>query len=348
MLKNTYSKLVSGEKLTVAYFGGSITEGAGSTDKKTKGWRSHTTNWLRATYPESEIVEVNATIGGTGSDLGVFRMDEDVLRYSPDLLFIEFATNDTAFCGCEEYEEAIVRRVLKNSPKTDIVLVLTCTRAIFEKQLRGEYSDSYVSYHVLADRYGLPLVDIGEEINTRVRAGEGDYMTYTKDSVHPNDLGHTLLAAAAIRFLARELTLPLPVRHEKYEGARLINASEIKDTDFEYVDEDFVGESGKRGHGYLFASRAEQHIKVRFVGTTVGAIYLTAHDSGDVKWRIDGGEYKTKRLWDEYALRFDRVNYVVFDNTLAEGEHTLEIVSTGQTDARADGANVKISAIMVS
>ena len=348
MLKNTYSKLIAGEKVTVAYFGGSITEGAGSTDKKTKGWRSHTTNWLRKTYPDSEIVEVNATIGGTGSDLGVFRMDEDVLRYSPDLLFIEFSVNDTSFVGCEEYEEAIIRRALKNSPKTDIVLVVTCTKAIFEKQLRGEYSDSYISYHVLAEHYGLPLVDIGEEINTRVRAGQGDYMTYTKDSVHPNDLGHTILAQAAIRFLARELTLPLPVRREKYADAHLLSAADIRDTDFDYVDEDFVGESGKRGHGFLSASRAGQYIKVKFVGTTVGAIYLVAHDSGDIKWRIDGGEFKTWRLWDEYALRFDRVGCVIFGNSLDNGEHTLEIVATGETDERSDGANVRISAIMVS
>lgn len=348
MLKNTYSKLAAKKDITVAYFGGSITEGAGSTDKKTKGWRSHTTNWLIEKYPDSKITEINATIGGTGSDLAIFRLDDDVLKYSPDLLFIEFCTNDTAVDGCEEYEEAIIRRVLKSSPMTDIVLVRTFTRAIYEKSLRGEYSDSYRSYSALAQRYDLPIIEIGEEINSRVSSGEGDYMTYTKDSVHPNDLGHKILAAAAIRFLERELVLPLPIRREKYENTRLITAGDIVNTDFDYVDEPFVGENGRRGFGYLTARGENHHICVKFSGTAVGIIYMTAHDSGDIKWRIDGGEFTTKRLWDEYALRFDRINYVVFANDLEHGEHTLEVVTTGQSDERSHGTTVKISAFMVS
>ena len=163
MLKNTYAKLKNGEDVTVAYIGGSITEGAGSTDKKTRGWRSLTTAWLKETYPSSDITEINATIGGTGSDLAVFRLDRDVLKYSPDLLFIEFAVNDTGVSGCEEYEEAMIRRVLKTSPLTDVVLVLTCTKSIFERSLKGEYSDSRISYEVLSEHYDLPLLDIGED-----------------------------------------------------------------------------------------------------------------------------------------------------------------------------------------
>ena len=348
MLKNTYKKLISGEDVTVAYFGGSITEGAGSTDKKTKGWRSLVTNWLIETYPKSKITEVNATIGGTGSKPGIFRMDEDVLDHSPDLLFIEFATNDSDIPGCEEYEEALIRRTLKKSPKTDIVLVLTSTQRLFEKTLRGEFYDSYRAYHVLSEHYGIPLLDIGEEINTRVRAGEGDYMTYTKDSVHPNDLGHRMLAAAAIRFLKSELELPIPVRREKYENARVIDAKDVKDTDFAYVDEPFVGENGRRGHGYLTAVGAGRYIKMKYTGTVVGIIFKTAHDSGDIKWRVDGGEYSTLRLWDEYALRFDRINYKLLGDELSCGEHTLEIVTTGEHDERADGATVEIGSILVS
>ena len=348
MLKNTYSKLISGEDVTVAYFGGSITEGAGSTDKRTKGWRSHVTNWLAETYPKSKITEINATIGGTGSKPAIFRMDEDVLCHAPDLLFIEYAVNDSEMPFCEEYEEALIRRTLRTSPTTDIVLVLTCTQRIFERILRGDYPDSFRSYRVLSEHYGIPLIDIGEEINTRIRAGEGDYMTYTKDSVHPNDLGHTMLAAAAIRFLKSELDLPLPVRREKYENARVIDASDVTDTDFTYVDEDFVGENGTRGHGYLTASGAGHYIRVKYTGTVVGIIFSTAHDSGDIKWRVDGGEYHTMRLWDEYALRFDRINYKLLGDELEFGEHTLEILTTDDHDERADGANVAISSICVA
>ncbi len=349
MLKNTYAKLKNGEDVTVAYIGGSITEGAGSTDKKTRGWRSLTTAWLKETYPSSDITEINATIGGTGSDLAVFRLDRDVLKYSPDLLFIEFAVNDTGVSGCEEYEEAMIRRVLKTSPLTDVVLVLTCTKSIFERSLKGEYSDSRISYEVLSEHYDLPLLDIGEEINSRVRAGEGDYMTYTKDSVHPNDLGHRILASAATRFLSRELDLPLPVRREKFETARVVPAADISDTDLSLVDEPFAGENGLCGHGFLYSDgTAGQSIKLEFTGMTVGIVYLTAKDSGDIRWRIDGGEYKNLRLWDEYALRFDRVNYAILAKDLSGGRHTVEIVVTGESDERSKGKTVRIAAFLVA
>jgi lysophospholipase L1-like esterase len=72
--------------VTVAYLGGSITA--------MNGWRNKTTDWLRTTYPGATFKEIHAAIGGTGSDLGVFRLGRDVLAHKPDLLFVEFATND--------------------------------------------------------------------------------------------------------------------------------------------------------------------------------------------------------------------------------------------------------------
>lgn len=348
MLKNTYAKLKEGKEVNIAYFGGSITEGAGSTDKKSKGWRSLTTNWIRDTYPNSKITEINATIGGTGSKPAIFRLEEDVLQYAPDLLFIEFMTNDSEMPGCEQYEEAIIRQTMKNSPTTDIVLVLTCTQRIYEKMLRDEYPDSYHSYHVLSKHYNIPLLDIGEEINTRVRSNEGNYMTYTKDSVHPNNLGHTLLANAAIQFLKTELELPFPIHHEKYNSARIIDAKDVLDTDFKYVDKPFIGENGQRGFGYLIASGAGHHIKISFTGTTVGIIYMTARNSGNIKWSVDNGEFETKCFWDEYALRFDRINYKLFATDLEFGSHTFEIITTGEHDVQSEGDEIIISSILVA
>jgi len=83
---HTMAKINAGQEVTVAYLGGSITA--------MNGWRNKTTEWLRATYPRASFKEVHAAIGGTGSDLGVFRLGRDVLAHHPDLLFVEFATND--------------------------------------------------------------------------------------------------------------------------------------------------------------------------------------------------------------------------------------------------------------
>lgn len=83
---NLLSKLRSDtdEEIRIGYLGGSITA-AGS------GWRSKSLGWLRERFPDRKIEEINAAIGGTGSDLGVFRLEQDMLQHEPDLLFVEFA-----------------------------------------------------------------------------------------------------------------------------------------------------------------------------------------------------------------------------------------------------------------
>src|SRR5438067_2039792 len=73
-------------EIKVAYLGGSITAQA--------GYRVKSLAHFRTMFPEAKFSEINAAIGGTGSDLGVFRVKQDVLDQHPDLMFVEFAVND--------------------------------------------------------------------------------------------------------------------------------------------------------------------------------------------------------------------------------------------------------------
>src|SRR6478672_2832180 len=88
-LNNLSHKLKSenSDSLTIAFIGGSITEAK-------DGWRDQTMDWFQKHYPQQNIKQINAGIGGTGSSLGVYRINEQVLQNNPDLVFIEFAVND--------------------------------------------------------------------------------------------------------------------------------------------------------------------------------------------------------------------------------------------------------------
>src|SRR5262249_10721437 len=59
----------AGAEIRIAYFGGSITA--------QNGWRPKTLAHFQKTYPNAKFSEINAAIGGTGSDLGVFRLKQD-------------------------------------------------------------------------------------------------------------------------------------------------------------------------------------------------------------------------------------------------------------------------------
>ncbi|MCM8528799.1 MAG: SGNH/GDSL hydrolase family protein, partial [Lentisphaeraceae bacterium] len=85
-IPNFIKKLKDGKQVKIGYLGGSITA--------QPGYRVLSRKWFQEKYPKAKVEEINAAIGGTGSELGVFRVDYDVLQHKPDLLFIEFAVND--------------------------------------------------------------------------------------------------------------------------------------------------------------------------------------------------------------------------------------------------------------
>jgi hypothetical protein len=110
-LPNFFAKAAAGADVKVAYLGGSITA--------QPGYRIKTLAHFKSEYPKAKFQEINAAIGGTGSDLGVFRLEHDVFEGKPDLLFVEFAVNDG---GAKPEEiiramEGIVRKTWKTFPE---------------------------------------------------------------------------------------------------------------------------------------------------------------------------------------------------------------------------------------
>lgn len=77
-LENKLSKALQGEKITVAYLGGSITEGVGGTPDTCYAKLSF--DYIAENYGKGDNVEyVNAGVSGTPSILGNLRVQKDVL-----------------------------------------------------------------------------------------------------------------------------------------------------------------------------------------------------------------------------------------------------------------------------
>lgn len=67
-----------GETLSVAFFGGSLTWGAQATDPQRTSYWALVSQRLKQTYPKAHFEFWDAAIGGTGSQLGAFRLERDV------------------------------------------------------------------------------------------------------------------------------------------------------------------------------------------------------------------------------------------------------------------------------
>ena len=208
-LPRTFERLRAQKQLAVGYFGGSISEGAGASDAAQTSWRALTTAWFACQFPGADIREVSAALGGTGSPLGAFRLQNDLLRFAPDLTFIEFAVNDD-FDGQAQAArarrralEGIVRRIRANLPQSEIVFTYTLTESMSRALGSDGLPRSTQLHEEIARHYAIPAVNVGQALLEQIAAGAGDWPHFTTDGVHPNDAGYRVYADAVQEFLAQ-------------------------------------------------------------------------------------------------------------------------------------------------
>lgn len=238
----------------IAYLGGSITE--------QNGWRILSFEYLRDLYWDAEIKRIDAAIGGTGSFLGVFRIDQDVLKFKPDLIFIEFAVNDRNIPSNEirRSMEGIVRKTRRALPETDLCFVYTIVKPDLEALFHGKMSRAASVMEEVADYYEIPSVHMGVRVaelakqgkllfqakreNMRIVSGAAlnisadipvtsdGKIPFSPDGVHPyENTGHVLYMDALKHALPEFLKagspgkhpLPLPIAENNYEYTKMLS-----------------------------------------------------------------------------------------------------------------------------
>ena len=355
MLENTLYKLKEEKSLKIAYFGGSITEGVGASDRSRFSWASRTTAWFKKSFPDAKIEELNASIGGTGSDFGVARVDDQVIGpFHPDLIFIEFVTNDSIwqYHNIQANVEGIVRKLRRDNRYIDIVLPFACTVSDDESLTDGNNFESRSAHSSVAYHFGdIPMIEMGEALRVETIKAGGDWMTYTTDSIHPNDKGYEILSDTVIRHLSGYLlTKKTPARLKENALPKVISRSDrsyaysfgLEDI---YHSSDFVRVDKKleRYDHYYKASKPGAVLKFKWKGRKIGIEILMTDFSGEFSFKIDDGETFFRSGWDEQCSFFDKTSLQMLNYTeIEDGEHTLEIRLTDKKVVRSKGFDLNI------
>ena len=354
-LPNVAAKLARGDEVRVAFLGGSITAAP--------GWRVLTLDHLRRTYPKVKFTEIHAAVPGTGSNYGAMRLQRDVLRHQPDLLFVEFAVNDGAGSPRVEAQmEGIVRQTWATHPSTDVCFVYTVSEGHLKDLLAGGMQSTARSMENVAAHYGVSSFNFGIEIARRVTAGSLVFtapaseqadaaghdargrLIFTRDKTHPTDAGHRVysarLAAALPEFLRAGKpgphALPAPARDDHWAGARLVTVPEVNHDDLWLAVPDGDPHQTTQGGENLVpplwvAFEPGAKIEFRFNGTVLGLIGLKGPENGQFRVTVDERDSETGTLFDSYSSpgRFVLKPWF-FSKTLAPGEHRvrLEILAT--------------------
>lgn len=186
----------AGKEVTLAFIGGSITQGAGATPINTKCYAYLTYLHfceLCGKKPGENIKYVKAGVGGTPSELGLLRYDRDITgngKIAPDIVIVEFAVNDPDDETKGICFESLVRKIMKgeNSPAVMIPFM------VFADDFNLQDRLSPIGF-----RYNLPMVSLKNAVlpefylldKEKAQVNKNEYFY---DQFHPTNLGHVIAA----------------------------------------------------------------------------------------------------------------------------------------------------------
>lgn len=189
-IKKVLEKARNGEEVMLAYIGGSITEGANTSDATcyvTKSYEGFVE--LAGAEAAGNVSYVNAGMSGTSSALGIMRYDRDIVERTgkqPDIVFIEFSVNDWQEPTKGEGFESLIRRVYGAENEPAVVLIFSVFQSRWNMQ-----SD----YTPLGKLYGLPMISILDAVVPAL--DEEHTLTdelFFSDIYHPTQYGHKIMA----------------------------------------------------------------------------------------------------------------------------------------------------------
>lgn len=347
----------AGAELRVGYLGGSITA--------QPGWRVKSLAFLKQTFPAVKFTEINAALGGTGSDLGVFRVQSEVLDLKPDLLFVEFAVNDggTAPEQIIRAMEGIVRKTWRAVPNCDICFVYTVTEALVGPMLEGNFPRAASTMEQVADHYGIPTIHMGMEVARLAKTGtllwkaklpakpeekaamEGKFV-FAPDSVHPHvETGHELylqaierswpgMRSASKKALPHELKAPLMA--DNYESAKMLPVSEaVLSGGFKALEAaDSLASRFTRLKSWHAAKHGGESLSFKFKGTRAAIYQIIGPDVGQVTVTLDDKPPRTVTLFDAYCT-YHRLATLLIGSELSNELHTVKVELSAELPDKA-------------
>lgn len=241
-------KAEKGEDITVAFLGGSITQGCNSTVYE-KCYVELTYNWFKEKFKNVNVKHINAGVGATGSLIGVHRVEIQIINENPDIVFVDAAVNDDEDYSCKVAYESVIRKLLSSKSKPAVVEVFMTMDTGFNVQ------EQQVQ---IGERYNVPMVSFRDAVKAEVDKNEIKFGDLLTDEVHPNDDGHYIISQLLINLIedvykndylkGKEIeivddTLEIPcVFEDRYINGTILNNQKIipkEITGFKNYDEGF-------------------------------------------------------------------------------------------------------------
>ncbi len=327
-MSDVFQKAQNGEDITVAYIGGSITEGynAGTTEFYAKTC----TDLLQGYFPDITVTGVNAGISGTPSLLGNLRLERDVLSADPDIVFVEFAVNDGQEADYKNAYESLVRTLLTQEKDIAVVLLFTVLDS-------GYTCQEHMSK--IGANYDLPMISVHDSVYEEIEAGRMTWQDYSNDQSHPNAYGHKCITDFVDNYYQKVLPvvaenvgevskeLPDPVFSAKYMNMHYMDSATMDDVELDGFEQ--YDTHGSLPNGWMYRGTDGGSMKFT-VDCSVLEMVFKANNSdkyGTADIYVDGEKVKSvvSNMSDGWN---NPVTAYLIDND-SSAEHTVEIRMEG-------------------
>ena len=327
-MSDVFQKAQNGEDITIAYIGGSITEGynAGTTEFYAKTC----TDLLQGYFPDITVTGVNAGISGTPSLLGNLRLERDVLSADPDIVFVEFAVNDGQEADYKNAYESLVRTLLTQEKDIAVVLLFTVLDS-------GYTCQEHMSK--IGANYDLPMISVHDSVYEEIEAGRMTWQDYSNDQSHPNAYGHKCITDFVDNYYQKVLPvvaenvgevskeLPDPVFSAKYMNMHYMDSATMDGVELDGFEQ--YDTHGSFHNGWMYRGTDGGSMKFT-VECSVLEMVFKANNSdkyGTADIYVDGEKVKSvvSNMSDGWN---NPVTAYLIDND-SSAEHTVEIRMEG-------------------
>lgn len=351
------AKLTQGGECRVAFVGGSITAA--------DGWRTELERWLGLHFPKAKFTFVRAGIPSLGSVPNSFRFAETVLgAIPPDLLFIEAAVNDptnfTEPARMVRGVEGMVRQARLAKPDMGIVLMHFAMPEHLASWRAGKRPEVVTQHEKVAARYGLPSLDLTQEVAKRIAAGE---LSWEKDFVdlHPSRFGHQLYAASIVRMLdaalekpIRSRSLPAMIDTGSYATAKRLSPSTAGSLNGFLLKSSWRPTDGKETRaGFvdvpaLIGETPGASFSLDFEGNAIGLMITSGPDAGQLAFSIDGGSERILDAFTPWSSYLHLPWALMLADGLKPGRHKLTLKLLPTKNSKSTGTALRVLNFLVN
>lgn len=354
-LKTAIDKAVRGEDVTIAYIGGSITQGAGAKPIHTGCYAYQSYLRFKELYGKDggeNIHFIKAGVGGTPSELGMIRYERDVLKdgaAAPDIVVVEFAVNDEGDETKGNCYESLCLNILSAPNRPAVILLFS----VFVNDWNLQERLSPVGI-----RYNLPMVSVKDAVTGQFRLSKAEGNLISKrqffyDIYHPTNDGHQVMADCLAHLFSEAGRSPMdeaedtlagpPVLGNDFVGVRLLDRNsdlsqagtpvEIEAGSFQETDEDVqmvemdLNPSGTPQFPYNWqhtASSGGESFKLRMTSRNLILVFKDSGSAevGKAEVLVDGQPVLTA---DPHVNNWTHCNAVILFQEQQSREHAVEI-----------------------